>query len=258
MGAGFDKAAANYDKTFSDTFIGRMQRSLVRDELSRHLKNVRTILEVNCGTGEDAIWLARKTFKITATDISPKMIEVAKSKAAHKNLDYLVSDIKHLDRTFGGQQFDMLFSNFGGLNCLTKSELEQFFRDSKSLLSDKGKMVLVIMPQNTLWEQLYFLTKAQFSSAFRRKKDFVLADVDGEKVPTYYFNPKDIVNLAGADFELVAQKPIGFFVPPTYLEGFFRNKVRALNLLKVLEGSISNWSFFSKYADHYIIVLQKR
>jgi len=258
MGAGFDKAAANYDKTFSDTFIGRMQRSLVRDELSRHLKNVRTILEVNCGTGEDAIWLARKTFKITATDISPKMIEVAQSKAAHKNLDYLISDIMHLHRTFGGKQFDMLFSNFGGLNCLTKSELEQFFRDSKSLLSDKGKMVLVIMPQNTLWEQLYFLTKAQFSSAFRRKKDFVLADVDGEKVPTYYFNPKDIVNLAGADFELVAQKPIGFFVPPTYLEGFFRNKVRALNLLKVLEGSISNWSFLSKYADHYIIVLQKR
>ncbi|MGV3698188.1 class I SAM-dependent methyltransferase [Flavobacterium sp.] len=258
METSFDKAAANYDKTFSDTFIGRMQRSLVHKELSKHLNKVRNILEINCGTGEDAIWLARKGIKITATDISPKMIEVAKNKAVHKNLDYSVSDMKNLDTTFGGQQFDMLFSNFGGLNCLTQSELEQFFIDSKGLLSDKGKMVLVIMPQNTLWEQVYFLAKAQFSNVLRRKKEMVLANVDGEKVPTYYFNPKDIVNLARPDFELIDHKPIGFFVPPSYLQGFFTNKVPALNLLNVLEDRISNWSFLSKYADHYIITLQKR
>jgi hypothetical protein len=77
-------------------------------------------------------------------------------------------------------------------------------------------------------------------------------------VPTFYYNPKDIVNLAGDGFELVAHKPIGFFVPPSYLEGFFRNKVRTLNLLNILEDRISNWSFLSKRADHYIITLQKR
>ncbi|MGC4041095.1 MAG: methyltransferase domain-containing protein [Flavobacterium sp.] len=258
MEASFDKAAACYDRTFSDTMIGRMQRSLVRDALSKHLKNVRNILEVNCGTGEDAIWLARKTFKITASDVSPKMIEVAKNKAVHKNLDYVVSDIKYIDTTFDGRQFDLIFSNFGGLNCLTQSELEKFFRDSKSLLPEKGKMVLVIMPQNTLWEQLYFLAKAQFSNVFRRKKEMVLANVDGEKVPTYYFNPKDIVNLAKHDFELVDYKPIGFFVPPSYMEPFFRDKMGILRFLNHLESSISKWRFLSKYADHYIITLQKQ
>ena len=37
MGANFDKAAKNYDQTFTNSEIGRMQRSLVYNELSQQL-----------------------------------------------------------------------------------------------------------------------------------------------------------------------------------------------------------------------------
>jgi hypothetical protein len=114
------------------------------------------------------------------------------------------------------------------------------------------------MPKNTIWEQFYFLAKARFSSAFRRKKEFVIANVDGEKVTTFYYNPKDIVNLANANFEIKTINPIGFFIPPSYLESFFRNKAKLISFLNTLEKGIKNWSFLSKYADHYFIVLQKR
>ena len=40
MGANFDKAAKNYDQTFTNSEIGRMQRSLVYNELSQHLASV--------------------------------------------------------------------------------------------------------------------------------------------------------------------------------------------------------------------------
>ncbi|QBZ96851.1 class I SAM-dependent methyltransferase [Flavobacterium sangjuense] len=251
----FDKAALNYDATFTNSEIGKMQRNLVYNQLSKQLDSIQNVLEINCGTGEDAIWFAKQNYKITATDISPKMIEVAKSKA---NLNFKTADINSISSIFEGEKFDLIFSNFGGLNCLSKSELEKFFANSNSILSEKGKLALVIMPKHTLWEQFYFLAKAQFSSIFRRKKEFVLADVDGEKVPTYYYNPKDIVNLAKHYFELVDQKPIGFFVPPSYLELFFKNKKGLLGFLNSFENRIKNWSFLSKYADHYIIILQKR
>jgi hypothetical protein len=114
------------------------------------------------------------------------------------------------------------------------------------------------MPKNTLWEQVYFLAKARFSNGFRRKKEIVFANVDGENVPTYYYNPKDIVNLAQHDFELISHNPIGFFVPPSYLEPFFKNKKGLLQFLYKLEKGIATWSFLSKRADHYIITLQKR
>ena len=255
MKADFDKAAANYDHTFTNTEIGKMQRALVYAELSKHLTSVQNILEINCGTGEDAIWLAKQSFNITATDVSPKMIEMAKSKA---NLNFVVADINSVTTTFAGEKFDLLFSNFGGLNCLSESELKNFFANIDSILTEKAKLALVLMPKNTLWEQFYFLAKAQFSKISRRKKESVIANVDGENVTTYYYNPKDIVNLANANFEIVAVKPIGFFVPPSYLDGFFKNKKRFLRFLNRLEQGIKNSSSLSKYADHYLIILQKR
>lgn len=258
MNASFDKAAPHYDASFTNSKIGKMQRDLVYKQLAKELFSIQNILEINCGTGEDALWLAQQNFKVTATDISSKMIEVAKSKAVLDNLTFSTVDIKTIAMKFSGQKFDLIFSNFGGLNCLSKPELVKFFKDSSTLLSEKGKLVLVIMPKNTLWEQGYFLAKAQFSRAFRRKKEVVVADVDGEKVPTYYYNPKDIVNLAGNDFEWLNHKPIGFFVPPSYLESFFKNKEGILRFLLGLENKISERSLLSKRADHYILTLQKR
>lgn len=255
MEASFDKAAANYDDTFTNTEIGQLQRALVYTELSKHLTSVQNILEINCGTGEDAIWFAKQDFNVTATDISPKMIDVAKSKA---NLNFKTVDINLITSTFEGSTFDLLFSNFGGLNCLSKLELEKFFANINSILSEKGQLALVIMPKNTLWERFYFLAKVQFSNISRRKKESVIAHVDGESVTTYYYNPKDIANLAKANFETIAVKPIGFFVPPSYLDGFFKNKKGVLRFLNRLEKGIKNMTSLSKYADHYLIILQKR
>lgn len=258
MEASFDKAAINYDITFTNSEIGKLQRDLVYKQLLKHLESVQNILEINCGTGEDAIWLAKQNFKVIATDISSKMIEEAKIKANLDNLNFAVADINSITASFPDDNFDLIFSNFGGLNCLSKTELQEFFKNSGNLLSDKGKMILVIMPKNTIWEQFYFLAKAEFSKVFRRKKELAIANVDGEKVPTFYYNPKDIVNLAKHDFELIDYKPIGFFVPPSYLEPFFKNKKGLLHFLNRLENEIKNWSLLSKYADHYIITLQKR
>lgn len=258
MEASFDKAAINYDTIFTNSEIGKLQRNLVYRQLIKQLDYVQNVLEINCGTGEDAIWLAKQNFKVTATDISSKMIEEAKNKANPGNLSFAVADINSIEKAFPNDNFDLIFSNFGGLNCLSQTQLQGFFRNVPSILSDKGKLILVIMPKNTIWEQFYFLATAQFSKAFRRKKEFAIADVDGEKVPTYYYNPKDVVNLAKHDFELIAQKPIGLFVPPSYLEPFFRNKRGLLKFLNRLESKIKNWAFLSKYADHYIITLQKR
>lgn len=258
MEANFDKAAQSYDKTFTNSSIGKMQRSLVYYELQKQLKTVQTILEINCGTGKDAFWLAKQNYTVTATDISSKMIEIAKSKGEYKNLNFMVADINSIHKTFEKHHFNLLFSNFGGLNCLSYHELDSFFKNINLLLTEKGKLILVIMPKNTTWEQFYFLIKLQFSSIFRRKKEKIIANVDGEKVITYYYNPKEIVNLAKQNFELIDLKPVGFFIPPSYLEPFFKNKKWLLHCLNKIESRIKNWSFLSKYADHYIITLEKK
>lgn len=260
MKTDFDNAATNYDSTFTNSVIGKAQREVIYSHLSKFLKNnvPKIILEINCGTGDDAIWLAKQNIQIVSTDISEEMILIAKSKEKLPNLTFARLNINEISKPFGVEKFDLIFSNFGGLNCLSKEELKLFFERVSNLVSEKGHLVLVIMPKNTLWESFYFLAKAKFSLVFRRKKENIIANVDGEKVNTFYYNPKDIVNLSGNDFEIISIKPIGFFIPPSYLEPFFKNKLKLLSILKNLDKAIKNCSFLSKYADHYYIVLQKR
>jgi len=260
MKADFDNAASNYDATFTHTVIGSMQRKLVHEQLSVHLKTSppKKILEINCGTGEDAIWLGKQRFEVVATDISEKMIEVAQSKTNLENVRFVKSDMNCIHKEFGPNSFDLIFSNFGGLNCLAPDELAAFFENITSLLTQNGKMILVIMPKNTLWEQCYFMLKMEFQKVFRRKGAFAMANVDDEKVKTYYYNPKDIVNLTNTKFAVREWKPIGFFIPPSYLESFFKNKPKLISFLNVLEQNIKNAPWLAKYADHYLIVLQKK
>ena len=259
MKASFDKAAQNYDDTFSNSEIGKLQRNVVYHHLEKLLSNQQlNILEINCGTGEDAIWLAKKNHIIIATDISNEMIAIAKTKESHQNLNFIQADITKITEQFKDNKFDTIFSNFGGLNCLDKNELTQFLDSVSIILSKNGKLILVIMPKNTLWEKVYFILKGKIKTAFRRTKKVAFANVDGISVPTYYYNPKDIVNLSKSNFDCLAIKPVGFFIPPSYLEPFFKNKKGFLRLLNSLESKIKNWSFLSKFADHYLIVLQKK
>lgn len=258
MNASFDIAANTYDQSFTNSEIGKLQRNFVYRVVSKHLHNTKKILEINCGTGEDAIWFAKKGFEVTATDISNEMIAVAKAKEPFQNLNFIQTDINSISEQFFDQKFDTIFSNFGGLNCLTPTELENFLSSSKKMLSEKGKLILVIMPKNTLWEKVYFILKGKFKTAFRRTKKEVIANVDGTGVPTYYYNPKEIVHLTKTNFKCVELKPIGFFVPPSYLEPFFKKQKRFLQFLTTLENKIKSSSFLSKYADHYILILEKK
>src|SRR5829696_5009364 len=119
----FDVLAADYDDAFSKTAIGFHQRTVSRKWLQVFLagKASLKILEINCGTGDDALWLASLGHEVVATDRSGKMIEHAKGKLAFYNKrnapQFSVCDFKDLHIQFANQQFDLVFSNFAGLNC---------------------------------------------------------------------------------------------------------------------------------------------
>lgn len=56
-------------------------------------------LEIGCGTGTNAIWLAEQGCKVVASDLSPTAIAAAieKGKAAHADVRFVVEDI--IDKT---------------------------------------------------------------------------------------------------------------------------------------------------------------
>ena len=79
------------------------------------------VLEMNCGTGEDALWLAHRGVQVLATDASPAMLRVAESKLA-ASPGSAPAQLARLAweelGTFEAGPFDGVLSNFGGLNCV--------------------------------------------------------------------------------------------------------------------------------------------
>ena len=256
----FDLAATQYDHVFTFSKIGIAQRHLVFKYLAPTINNSKklSILELNCGTGEDAIQLANLGHYVMATDISEKMIHVAKSKTHPKNLIFKVHDINLITEHTFNDTFDLIFSNFGGLNCLSESQLDLFFKKFVNLLKPNGKLILVIMPKNCLWERIYFSLKGNFKKAKRRNTaQSVVANVDGSQVSTWYYNPEQIVSLSKNLYIEELIKPIGLFIPPSYLETSLLTKKPMFNMLIKFE-QFFNTSFLSKYADHFLIQLTKK
>jgi len=260
MHSDFDVAAPQYDDIFTYSNIGKAQRKLVFKHINSIIKQDRklSILELNCGTGADAIAFAKLHHDVIATDISSGMIEVAKAKAHPKNLQFKVQDINTISSDTFNKKFDFIFSDFGGINCLSETQLQTFFQKSNDLLLPNGKMAIVLMPKNCLWERLYFTLKGDKTKATRRNtKESVVANVDGVGVETWYYNPQDISTLAKDYFITKKVKPIGVTIPPSYLEQSFIAKFPMLNIFKGFD-SILTASSLAKYADHFLIVLEKK
>src|SRR5262249_5643784 len=147
--APFDAVADTYDETFTMSRIGRAQRSAVTRELDRVFCPGQRILELNCGTGVDAIHLASRGVEVTACDSSPRMIAIARHKAARAWLnvppDFHVletEEIGTLSDTSQPAGFDGAYSNFAGLNCV--EDLRSVSSDLARLLRPGAKAVLCL------------------------------------------------------------------------------------------------------------------
>ena len=83
----FGKQSAVFDKIYADNTIIHYKRERVRAQLSEYLTTKNSfILELNSGTGEDAIWLAQQGHRVHATDISAGMQEILQQKREQKLL----------------------------------------------------------------------------------------------------------------------------------------------------------------------------
>lgn len=262
MVSGFDLAASAYDSAFTHTPVGKLQRERVYKYLSPYLEmsEALNILELNCGTGEDALFMAGKGHRVLATDLSNDMLRQAKAKSQPiSNISFQQLDIKDLQTQAFPEKLDLIFSNFGGLNCISPSQFQDFVGSASDKLIKGGRIIAVIMSKKCLWERLYFLLKGNHGKAFRRRtKEPVEVEVEGKIISTWYYDPKEITNLAGALFSKELLKPIGFLIPPSYLNSFFKNKKVLLKTLSWLEKKLFPLGFLSAYADHFIIILQKK
>lgn len=264
--AAFDHIATEYDEHFTHSHIGKAQRQLVYQYLQPLIlqqKNI-TVLELNCGTGEDAKWMAQNGATVTATDISASMIQQAEAKVEAARLTQQVvckqMDINNIQHIIGLEKFDLIFSNFGGLNCIAPDKLHELLQyQLPALLNQNGSMIFIIMPKFCLWESLFHAITFKWQNVFRRLTNkAVIASVgNGASIKTWYYNPNWLKQHVQSGNTVQKIIPIGFFIPPSYLNHFIAKRPKLFALLNKLEKKVSKHSLLASAADHYLIHLKK-
>ena len=101
-------------------------------------------LDVGCGTGTDALWLAEQGFKVLGIDVSSLAIEKARSKAAGKNPDCRFEQLDFLNDKVGGGPFDFIFDR-GCFHVFdTADERARFAERIALLLAPDGRWLSLI------------------------------------------------------------------------------------------------------------------
>src|ERR1700743_2957624 len=88
----FTGQSAIFDDLYSTNTIINYKRERVRDHVLQYLAPGSSILELNSGTGEDAIFFANEGHKVHATDISPGMQQHLQLKVQTHRLQAMVSN----------------------------------------------------------------------------------------------------------------------------------------------------------------------
>ncbi len=97
------------------------------------------VLEVGCGVGDFAIYLAKQNINVTAVDFSPAAIELAQTKANAQNIsvEFQVADAQALP--FADNTFDFIFS----CECLEHIPVpQQALNELQRVLKPSGRLVL--------------------------------------------------------------------------------------------------------------------
>ena len=255
--AAFDKAAQAYDSTFTNSSIGRAQRKRVYYWLDKaqFLKQNTALFELNCGTGYDADYFHSIGIPVIATDGSPEMIRTAKN-VRNSSIDFKVLDFADVNKkTITG---NAIFSNFGGLNCLSGEELKNLLERISVTQNGGEQLALVIMPRICMMESIYFFFKLKWRKIFQRyAANGVDVSVDGSVVKTYYHSPKQLKRIL-PHYTIKCIKPVALCLPPSYMEPFFKRHPRFLSFLNKLEGRLGKIGSLAGWSDHYILIAEKK
>ena len=222
---GFDKAAALYDdETIPNASMAYMRRVSL-DVLLETFSPGDKLLEIGCGSGGEAIALARRGMYIEATDLSAEMVRITSGKAQMEGVSGRVSarqlsarDLETLEGELGRGGLDGAYSSFGPLNG--EPDLSPVASGLAALIRPGGSLVVSVMNRYYLLETVWYLLHGQLRNAVRRWSGSAQARVSFEldaTVSTWYYTPSGFERAFRPLFRRTQCRALPLLVPPPYL-----------------------------------------
>lgn len=267
----FTRYAPFYDEEQHGNLIARWTRArnlhVLRDTFGAGAR----VLEIGCGTGEEALYLASRGVEVLATDAAEGMIEVLSTKlaAVKRGRDstgrvsarvLAARDIGQLAAEYGRASFSGAYSSFGPLNC--EPDLRPVVSGLAELIAPGGKVVISLLNRYCAWETLWHLARLQPRAAFRRWGGYAEATVRAvwgeQRIPVYYWTAGSVERLFSPHFSITRRSALTWALPPPYLERLVRHRPARFQLLARWELRLAHRWPFSVAGDHILLEMVRK
>ncbi len=265
IGRGFDHSAPSYDHEIGLNPAMQYMRRISLSTLLSTFEAGQRVLEIGCGTGEEAVALGERGIHVLATDLSPQMVEWTRHKAATAGLEGRVQvrclpagRLSALQDEWEEGAFEGAYSSFGPLNG--EPELGPVREALATLLRPGSPLVASVMNRVCAFETVWYLAHGHPRQAIRRWEGRTMAPVSPDLtdvVPTWYHTPHSFTRAFAPTFRRHSCRALPFLLPPPFAAPLWRERARWMQRLVWWEERLAPRWPFCALGDHFLIVLQR-
>ena len=261
---GYDQTADSYDRIEGRNDISeRVRRTSLRSALAAFRGGDR-ILELGCGTGRDAVAMARHGIRVIATDVSPKMVAATRARAKREGVEELVAArVMHAARAVQeAGPCDGAYSNGAVLNL--EPELPEVAVGLAETLRPGSRAILTAANRISLFELAVYPLALRPRKAFRKLGGTIPIPISRQgigkhyAVPTRFLTPAEFLSPFATSFEVESLRALQSITPPwnfVDLAARFRTVVRPLERI---EDRLGDRRFLRNFGAIYVTTLRRK
>jgi SAM-dependent methyltransferase len=265
IGWGFDGSASSYDDAIGSNPAMQYMRWISLSTLLSTFRSGQRVLEIGCGTGEEAVVLAQRGVQVVATDLSPRMAQRAREKVAAAGLQGRIQvrclaagQLGALQDEWGEGAFEGAYSSFGPLNG--EPDLGPVRKALATLLCPGSRLVASVMNRYCAFETVWYLAHGRPGEAIRRWGGRTMAKVSPglpSVVPTSYHTPHSFARAFAPTFRRHSCRALPFLLPPPFAASLWWKQAHWMQRFARWEERLApHWPFYA-LGDHYLIILQR-
>lgn len=263
----FDRAARLYDATYGPADEQGHGNPLMDWLRAEHLSVLRdllpaeaSVLDIGCGTGEEALALVRDGYSVLGIDISPAMIRQAQTKAAVHGVQrgFLVralaaGQLASLDER---GPFRGAYSSLGTLN--TEPDLPAVAQALHALLEPGAPFVATVMSRRCLFEIVRGARRLAPRLALDRSGEWAesRAGAGGVVAPVRFYTPGEFAAPFSPYFAVESVRAFPLWLPPVHLHELYRAASDRYARAKRWDTRMRSWPGFRAWGDHFLMVLR--
>src|SRR6185437_15868194 len=223
----FDSVAGDYDGPRGNNALIQRMRARMWHWLDSTFSAASRLIDIGCGTGLDAIRMARLGHHVTALDWSPRMVQRTRERAEREQLSDRVRSL-----VIGGHELERLEDN--GVYDGAYSDL-------------------------CPWEILHYGIRGRWARAkVRFARGFTPVSMNGHTIWTHYYWPREFARAFSGEFSLSQVRGLCILSPPPYLTWLHERYPQVDRALWRIDQRLAAWPVVRSLGDHFLIILRRR